>query len=111
MGPDVYVVMGSTGEYSSHIAWVAGVYDNKRTAIEEAEALKAADRSNWVIWCAWSQDRLKYYVRAGKRFNYPTRTEDAMKLGVPLEPPVGDPDSEYTVVSVPLNTRGRWDYA
>lgn len=77
----VYVILGWEGEYSDREVWVAGVFTDLESAKATAEAQKQADRQKYAAWVA------------------------ADEYGVPPAD-----DSEYTVVCVPLNQLGKWDY-
>lgn len=108
---EVYIIIGSSGEYSSHEVWVAGVYDDKDTAVREAENMKVSDRSNLFLWKEWDKDFAERHKKAGKKRNYVTWAADMLELGMPPEPSRGGDDTDYTVACVPMNTSGRWDYA
>lgn len=108
---EVYVIVGSSGDYSTLQVWVAGVYDDKNTAVREAENMKSLDRANWVLWKAWNSDFNDRHRKIGKKWNYATRAADILELGMTAEPPIGGDDTDYTVACVPMNTLGRWNYA
>ena len=116
--PEVYVVIGYQGEWSSLCVWVSGVYSDKSVAVERVEAQKRADRSNYVTWKAWNVEFYERGKAKGLPWDYKvcswgdmTRSDAGVSLGIGPEPPVGGDDIEYTVATVPMNTWGQWDYA
>lgn len=111
----VYVFIGSSGEFSSLNVWVAGVYDDKAAAITAAEEQLAEDRVNCLVWAAWAAKfhvgcRISESVLGLLTQGSQERRDEAIALGLPPEPPMGDNESDYTVACVPMNQRGVWSY-
>ncbi len=102
MSDEVYVVIGTSGEYSGREVWVAGAYTDKDAAVQMAEKQKEEDRANWAIWSAWSREFGKRLKEAGHSGGFvgfvgtswrEERAKAVIDVAMPDEPPSGNHDS------------------
>ena len=108
---EVYVVIGTEGEYSDRQVWVAGVFDTKSEAVAMADDHKRTDRDDYIKWRKWVAEFGAKLNASNEKYTIKQRAAIAARLGMPPEPPTGAIDADYTVATVPMNAWGRWDYA
>jgi len=122
--PFVYVVIGSSGEYSDRSEWVAGVFTDKSEAIRIASEKLKTSKENQVLHDAWCRRREAFIRGNGLEqcWDKETRSlvwkdysgafvswdeQEAIMAASCGESPKGDFADDYTVVEAGLDTWGR----
>jgi hypothetical protein len=111
----IHIVMGTSGEFSERIVWITGAFTDEAEARRVCETRKEADRSAHAMWSAWNAE---FHSRARRNnlertyyYTEENRAASAVALGMGPEPKDrGIDESEYYVVSVPVDVAGRYDY-
>jgi hypothetical protein len=101
MGDMVYVVIASSGEYSSRCEWVCGVFtsaDEAKRIVSEKSEEAAAARMEAAVWDS---------KRA--RLEIPLRYQYKLVVGVIGERPQEIGGDAYRIISVELDIWGEWE--
>lgn len=129
---NIHLVIASDGEYSDKESWIVQAFIDQAAAFAEAARLNAARSIIEVLLKDYDEKRCALRMEAANKYTplpeyasvcrhhpnaYPhwnyISVNDRDRIDAEIDSHIGsrpeDPADDYTVVSIPIGERGRWE--